>query len=60
VFDASWTFVDVELIPGQKEGFNLSAGFIGLGYCFRVLPTPERTGPPARDQNCPRPGSSKP
>ena len=34
VFDASWTFVDVELIPGQKESFNVSAGFIGLGYCF--------------------------
>ena len=34
VFDVSWTFVDVELIPGQKESFNVSAGFIGLEYCF--------------------------
>jgi hypothetical protein len=34
VFDLSWTFVDIELIPGQKESFNVSAGFLGLAYCF--------------------------
>ena len=34
VFDVSWTFVDVELIPGQDESLNVSAGFIGLAYCF--------------------------
>jgi len=34
VFDAGWTFVDVELIPGQKESLNVSAGFFGLAYCF--------------------------
>lgn len=33
VFDASWTFVDVELIPGQKESVNVSAGSLGLVYC---------------------------
>jgi len=30
VFDVSWTFVDIELIPGRKESINLSAGFLGL------------------------------
>jgi hypothetical protein len=34
LFDVGWTFVDIELIPGQKESLNVSAGFIGLAYCF--------------------------
>jgi hypothetical protein len=34
VFDVGWTFVDVELIPAQKESLTVSAGFIGLAYCF--------------------------
>jgi len=34
VFDVGWTFVDVELIPGQEESLNVSAGFFGLAYCF--------------------------
>jgi hypothetical protein len=34
VFDVGWTFVDVELIPGQEESLNVSAGFVGLAYCF--------------------------
>jgi hypothetical protein len=34
VFDVGWTFVNVELIPGQEESFNVSAGLIGLAYCF--------------------------
>jgi hypothetical protein len=34
VFDVGWAFVDVELIPGKEESLNVSAGFIGLAYCF--------------------------
>jgi hypothetical protein len=34
VFDVGWTFVDVELIPGEEESLNLSAGLFGLAYCF--------------------------
>jgi len=34
VFDVGWTFVDVELSPGQEESLTVSAGFIGLIYCF--------------------------
>jgi len=33
-FDVGWTFVDVELIPGQEESLDVSAGFFGLTYCF--------------------------
>ena len=34
LFDVHWTFVDAELIPGQKESLGVSAGFIGLAFCF--------------------------
>jgi len=34
VFDVGTSFVDVELIPGQKERVTVGEGFIGLAYCF--------------------------
>jgi hypothetical protein len=34
VFDVGWTFVDIELIPGQEESLTVGAGFIGLVYTF--------------------------